>query len=259
MAPAEAQTVIKSGSRVMGAASWQGNLSKFKSKWMDMLIKSYLFWALILFGYLIPASAQVINCPSGFASSGCCLVGVTAGALTGSGIGLGRVEVDATMYVDNYQPAGAATFKGSCASTTTTSCTITGGSALDPNGGVVWACVGDGSSDGEWIKYSSANSTTITFATSGRGYWGSTAATHGNGVDLFLYIAPVYTTITSATAKATSGTITPTACGTTYASDIWLLTNPGTTNNISVQLYALTSSGSGTLTIEPGTGCGSWQ
>jgi hypothetical protein len=73
------------------------------------------------------------------------------------------------------------------------------------------------------------------------------------------YVAPTYTTIISAIATATSPTITPTAFGTTYSSDLWLSMNPGTTNNVSVQIYALTSSGSDTLTIEPGTGCTPWR
>jgi hypothetical protein len=73
------------------------------------------------------------------------------------------------------------------------------------------------------------------------------------------YVAPSYTTITSATATATSPTITPTAFGTTYSSDPWFSMNFGTTNNVSVQIYALTSCGSDTLTIEPGAGCTAWQ
>jgi hypothetical protein len=73
------------------------------------------------------------------------------------------------------------------------------------------------------------------------------------------YLASTYTTITSATATATSGTITPTAFGTTYASDLTLILNPGTTNNVSVQIYAVTSSGSDAITIESGTGCTAWQ
>lgn len=70
-------------------------------------------------------------------------------------------------------------------------------------------------------------------------------------------LAPIFTTITSTTTTATSGTVTPTAFGTTYASDIWLAMNPGTSNSVSVQLYAQASAN--TITIEPGTGCTAWQ
>lgn len=70
-------------------------------------------------------------------------------------------------------------------------------------------------------------------------------------------LAPVFTTITSTTTTATSGTVTPTAFGTTYAADIWLAMNPGTSNSVSVQLYAQASAN--TITIEPGTGCTAWQ
>jgi hypothetical protein len=125
-----------------------------------------------------------------FASSGTTPVAtsqVLVGGTTGAGgIGIGGVEVDSTMYVDTFEPTGAAVFSGSCAAATTTSCAITGGAALDPLGGVVWAGVGEGGNDGEFIHYSAATSTSITFATAGRGVWGSTAATHGNGEDLFL-------------------------------------------------------------------------
>jgi hypothetical protein len=58
---------------------------------------------------------------------------------------------------------------------------------------------------------------------------------------------------------ATSPRITPTASGTTCLSDFWLSVNPGTTSNVSVQIYDVTSSGSDTLTVEPGTGCSGWQ
>lgn len=71
------------------------------------------------------------------------------------------------------------------------------------------------------------------------------------------YLAPVFTTITSTTTTATSGTITPTAFGTTYASDLWIAMNPGTTNSVSFQLFA--SASANTLTIEPGTGCTALQ
>ena len=54
------------------SASWRINPFDSKSIWMDMLTKRYLFLALIALGFLFPASAQVINCPSGFASSGSC-------------------------------------------------------------------------------------------------------------------------------------------------------------------------------------------
>jgi collagen type VII alpha len=117
---------------------------------------------------------------------------VTVGAATATGrVGIGsaalaapQLEVNGSMYVDAFASTGSASFSASCASTTTTSCAITGGAGLDPNGGVVWAGVSDGSNDGEWIKYSAATSTSITFATSGRGYWGSTANTHGSGVNI---------------------------------------------------------------------------
>ena len=361
---------------------------------------------------------------TGTATSAITVGGTTAGTAQATG----GVEFNANTVQDVYSPAGAAAFSGSCASTTTTSCTITGGTALDPNGGYIWAGVSDGGNDGEWIKYSAATSTTITFATSGRGYWGSTAQTHGSTVPIQLVIhalttstttapyeitlqngavfiippaatasggtgggtglvvnsiavtgglatfsnkggqkdgilfssaafsftndnsnstaalggnalqysiatqaitstslaaitnaispvlpangttaaagtggvltsnckiiwnqatagtvqfgvkasaaptalwileqdnagavlGPTYTTITTATTTATSGIITPTSFGTTYASDVRLTMNPGTSNSPSVQLYALTSLGNA-LTIEPGTGCSSWQ
>ena len=44
-----------------------------------MLMKRYLFLALIALGFLLPASAQVINCPSGFSSSGPCGVALIGG------------------------------------------------------------------------------------------------------------------------------------------------------------------------------------
>ena len=44
-----------------------------------MLTKRYLFLALIALGCLLPTSAQVINCPSGFASSGSCGVSFIGG------------------------------------------------------------------------------------------------------------------------------------------------------------------------------------
>lgn len=72
-----------------------------------------------------------------------------------------------------------------------------------------------------------------------------------------VYVAPVYTTITSATTTATSGTIVPTAFGTNYSSDLWIAMNPGTSNNVSVQLYA--SASVNTITIQPGTGCTGWN
>jgi hypothetical protein len=71
------------------------------------------------------------------------------------------------------------------------------------------------------------------------------------------YAAPVYTTITSTTTTQTSGTVTPSAYGTTYKSDIILTMNPGTSAGVSVQLYAAASAN--TITIEPGTGCDSWK
>lgn len=361
------------------------------------------------------------------------LHGATAGGLTGTGLGVGGTEFGAApVFFDGYQPAGAVTFGASCASGTTASCTIVGGTGLDPNGGVIWAGPGDGSNDGEWIKYGAATSTTITTLT--RGYWGSTAATHGNTVPIQLVIhawtssattapymiemqngavwidpgaaasnnagtgpglftdATIYdiagqlcltgaangkdcitintaavnitndsgnttagfggnnlqysianqtisTTATltavlnattpvmakngaaaaagtagvltshckaiwsqatggtiafavnlsaavtrlditevdydgaagivgssypkqNVTASGTStaiGTVTPTAFGTVYFSNIDLTLNPGTSNNITVQLYAESSSSSDTLTLYPGTGCSSWQ
>jgi hypothetical protein len=74
-----------------------------------------------------------------------------------------------------------------------------------------------------------------------------------------VYTAPTYTTITTATATATSPVLTPSVPGTTYASDLWITMNPGTTNSVSIQLYALTSVALDALTIEPGTGCTPWQ
>lgn len=72
------------------------------------------------------------------------------------------------------------------------------------------------------------------------------------------YLAPTYTTLTTSTSvTATSGTVTPSAFGTTYASDLWIAMDPGTTNSPSIQLYAAASAN--TLTIEPGTGCTGWQ
>ena len=64
---AKAQMVINFPSGFTGANPFDS-----KSIWMDMLTKRYLFLALIALGFLFPASAQVINCPSGFASSGSC-------------------------------------------------------------------------------------------------------------------------------------------------------------------------------------------
>jgi hypothetical protein len=360
---------------------------------------------------------------------------ITSGVTTSTTpAGLGGIELNSSVYQDVFQSTGAATFNGACASTVTTSCAITGGTALDPNGGYVWADLFDNFTPGEWIKYSSATSTTITFASGGRGWWGSSAATHNNGANLFLitnaeissattapykltlqngavfeggisatassfdaaanlisgnllyalggvnfniggtnrnqlsytgllganngsitylnssanqafqtsgntlqytiatqavtsttlvpitnavtlamlangntasatvggvqstrckiiwnqatggtpqfgikasaapssiqvleqdspgvYTAPTYTTITTATATATSPVLTPSVPGTTYASDLWITMNPGTTNNVSIQLYALTSVALDALTIEPGTGCTPWQ
>ena len=353
---------------------------------------------------------------------------ITVGGTTvGTALGTGGVEVNATLFEDTFAANSYATFNGSCASGVTTSCTITNGGNLDPLGGVVWAGAGDGSNDGEWIKYSSATSTTITFAASGRGYWGSTANTHGSGVQLPLvtkavvrsastapymislqtgstyyfpnatqsnnlgtglgfamgttlflqngiafsldgnnknylafnfgqiystnassnvtlelsgnsldyaiatqaitgngtltaitnaktpqlqnngsaaaagtggvlsshctiiwsqatagtvafgvaasatpghvwvkeqdsggtYVAPVFTTITTTTTTQTSGTVTPSAFGTNYATDLWIAMDPGTSNSPSIQLYA--SASANTLTIQPGTGCTAWQ
>jgi hypothetical protein len=63
----KAQTVINFPSGFTGADPFDS-----KSMWIDMLTTRYLFLALIALGCLLPASAQVINCPSGFASSGSC-------------------------------------------------------------------------------------------------------------------------------------------------------------------------------------------
>lgn len=71
------------------------------------------------------------------------------------------------------------------------------------------------------------------------------------------YTAPAYTTITSATTTQTSGTVVPSAFGTTFASDLWIAMNPGNSNSVQIQLYA--SASLNTLTIEPGTGCTAWQ
>ena len=72
------------------------------------------------------------------------------------------------------------------------------------------------------------------------------------------YLAPNYpAAITSTTTTQTSGTDTPTAYGTTYASDLWIAMDPGTSNSLSIQLYA--SASANTLTIEPGTGCSGWN
>ncbi len=416
------------GSQVVKAASPGVGLAHFAGS--TQTVTSSLVAIADLSATGTPSSSTFLRGDNTWSSSGGSLpASIIAGSTSvGSGIGIGGIEITASYYNDVYQPTGSAAFNGSCSSATTTNCAITGGTALDPNGGVVWAGYADGSNDGEWIHYSSATSTTITFATSGRGYWGSTATTHGSTVPIVLitqalvtsattapyiiitsnggqfygainatatnnigsgqtvnigpiaqvgtlsfanrgngndsisypsavytftnnsnnpvsafggtglqysiatqaitatsltaitnavspilhangttaasatggvlhsdckviwnqatggtvqfgvkasaaptdlwvieqdspgaYVAPVYTTITSATTTATSATVTPTAFGTTYASDIRLAMNPGTSNNISVQLYALTSSGSDTLTIEPGTGCSGWN
>ena len=134
---------------------------------------------------------------TGTATSGI-LVGVTSGALTGAGISNGGIEFPAaTHFVDNYPAsAGAVSFGASCASGTTTTCTIVNGGSLDPNGGVIWAGYGDTSNDGEFIHYSAASSTVLTIASGGRGYWGSTANTHGNTVPIQLV---TYAHVASAT------------------------------------------------------------
>jgi hypothetical protein len=71
-----------------------------------------------------------------------------------------------------------------------------------------------------------------------------------------------FTTITSATttaAQATSPVITPVTLGAVNFSKLYIRMNPGTTNSVAVKLFALTSSASDTLTIEPGTGCSAWN
>jgi hypothetical protein len=84
------------------SASWRRDPFGSKSMWVETLIKRYLFLALIAFGFLLPASAQ-ISCPSGFASSGSC--GVSAigaggqnfalvGTANGSTPGLNGSRVD---------------------------------------------------------------------------------------------------------------------------------------------------------------------
>ena len=125
------------------------------------------------------------------------LVGVTSGAVAGAGIGSGGVEINGALYVDTVAAsAGAVTFGASCASGTTASCAIVNGGSLDPNGGVIWAGYGDGSNNGEFIKYAAATSTTITTLT--RAYWGSTAATHSNTEPLQLVVqASVQSTSTT--------------------------------------------------------------
>jgi hypothetical protein len=60
------------------SASWRSDPFGSKSMWVDTLMKRYLFLALIAFGFLLPASAQ-ISCPSGFASSGSCGVATMGG------------------------------------------------------------------------------------------------------------------------------------------------------------------------------------
>ncbi len=134
---------------------------------------------------------------TGTATSGI-LVGATSGALSGAGVGIGGLEFGAApVFFDTYGPAGGVTFNGSCSSATTTSCAINNSSSLlDPNGGVLFAGYGDGGNDGELIHYSAATTTTLTFASGGRGYWGSTAQTHGNSVPLYLV---TYALIDSAT------------------------------------------------------------
>jgi hypothetical protein len=67
------------------------------------------------------------------------------------------------------------------------------------------------------------------------------------------------TTITSATATATSPVLTPDEYAFTYHTEIVLKMNPGTSNSPSVQLYGLVNSTSNTLTIEDGTGCSGWN
>jgi hypothetical protein len=72
---AKAQTVIDFPSGFTGADPFGS-----KSISMDILMKRYLFLALIALGFLLPTSAQVINCPSGFASSGSCGVSFIGGS-----------------------------------------------------------------------------------------------------------------------------------------------------------------------------------
>ncbi len=64
---------------VPGSASAIATLFVSKSKWMGVLMKRYSLLAVIGLGFLLPASAQVINCPSGFASSGSCGVSFIGG------------------------------------------------------------------------------------------------------------------------------------------------------------------------------------
>lgn len=135
---------------------------------------------------------------AGCGSSGSLPASLTsAGSGANSNFGIGQsapitqLEVGGPTYQD-APTTGSVAFSASC-SATATSCAITGGTSLNANGGVVLASFTSGGNNQEFICYSAATSTTLTIGggncatpvtTSGRSYWGSTAAVHNNGEQL---------------------------------------------------------------------------
>jgi hypothetical protein len=103
--------------------------------------------------------------------------------------------------------ASFAATNGACSSSTTTNCTITGGGNLSPNGGL--AVFGYESGDGfvEYVCYTAATSTTITFgqfnsaycSSTGRGSMGSSATTWGGSTNVAAVVMITPSTSNTAT------------------------------------------------------------
>jgi hypothetical protein len=137
----------------------------------------------------------------------------------------------------NY--TGTVTLSATC-SATATSCTIAGGANLAPNGGYLLIGYANGSNNQEWVCYSAATSTTLTIGggncqtpvtTTGRSYFGSTAASHNSG-DQIVQVLKVL-------AASASGTIYEVVLGNGANGGVAIL--PGSASNFSSNISLMSS------------------
>jgi hypothetical protein len=138
----------------------------------------------------------------------------------------------------NY--TGTVTLGATCGATAT-SCTISGGANLAPNGGYLLISYANGSNNQEFVCYSAATSTTLTIGggncqtpvtTTGRSYFGSTAASHNSG-DQIVQVLKVLS-------SSVSGNIYEVVLGNGANGAVAIL--PGSANNFSAGIGLMTNS-----------------
>jgi hypothetical protein len=116
------------------------------------------------------------------------------GSTASSNVGIDQIapiqQLELSGPFQHDVPSTGTVTLGATCSATATSCTLSGGTALNAGGGVVLIGFANGNNNQEYICYSAATSTTLTIGggncqtpvtTNGRSYWGSTAASHNGG------------------------------------------------------------------------------